>query len=316
MSSVPQSSANPCQVSSPCQQISFSERSTIVSPIHEVLMDDFPHWRLVDADIERLVTVPQEPVLTPEVKYSICFISEDNARRLRERLNSVTKARLSCSDALGAFLWMHVLRARNIDTKKYPKAKLSICVDARSRMTDQVVAPTYWGNFCEPNAVATLPTSFLCGENHAATEAPASSGEAPQAVDWNTRLPKAVLQVRAAIAAVDNTAVRRLVGILNHMPKATSLTWNVDRWPGPDMLIVGLNHMPFNNSYYGPELGTSEAARITIGTERGKPDGRCLLLPPRKRDGKGIEIALYYDVDTLERLRQSCAFGEFVEWRN
>lgn len=82
------------------------------------------------------------------------------------------------------------------------------------------------------------------------------------------------------------------------------------------MLIVGLNHMPFNNAYCGPELGTSEAARITIVTARGKPDGRCLLLSPRKRDGRGIEIALYYDVETLERLKESRGFGEFVEWRN
>lgn len=129
-------------------------------------------------------------------------------------------------------------------------------------------------------------------------------------------LATAASRVKQAIAAVDSTAVRRLVGILNQMEKATSLTWNVDRWPGPDMLIVCLNGAKFNHIDFGPALGCSEAARLTVGKPDGKPDGRCFIWPPTRRDGKGMEVMLQYDIATLERLRACEEFGEFFEWRN
>ena len=132
----------------------------------------------------------------------------------------------------------------------------------------------------------------------------------------NASLPTAALRVKQAIAAVDNSAVRRLVGILNQMSKSTSLTWNVDRWPGPDMLIVCLNGAKFNHVDFGPALGCSEATRLTVGAPDGKPDGRCFIWPPRKRDGRGLEVMMQYDANTLQRLKECAEFREFFEWRN
>ena len=129
-------------------------------------------------------------------------------------------------------------------------------------------------------------------------------------------LSAAAIRVKQAIAAVDSTAVRRLTGLLNQMDTATSLTWNVDRWPGPDMLIVCLNAAKFNHIDFGTLLGCSEASRFTIGKPDGKPDGRCFIWPPRHRDGKGMEVMLQYDVETLARLRACGEFGEYFEWRN
>lgn len=129
-------------------------------------------------------------------------------------------------------------------------------------------------------------------------------------------LSTAAFRVKQAIAAVDSTAVRRLVGLLNQMDTATSLTWNVDRWPGPDMLIVCLHGAKFNHIDFGTLLGCSEASRFTVGKPDGKPDGRCFILPPRHRDGNGIEVMLQYDVETLGRLKACGEFREFFEWRN
>jgi hypothetical protein len=129
-------------------------------------------------------------------------------------------------------------------------------------------------------------------------------------------LSTAASRIKQAIAAVDSTAVRRLVGLLNQMDKATSLTWNVDRWPGPDMLIVCLHGSKFNHINFGTLLGCSEASRFTVGKPDGRPDGRCFIWPPRHRDGKGIEVMLQYDVDTLRRLKACGEFREFFDWRN
>lgn len=129
-------------------------------------------------------------------------------------------------------------------------------------------------------------------------------------------LSTAAFRIKQAIAAVDSTAVRRLVGLLNQMDKATSLTWNVDRWPGPDMLIVCLQGSKFNHIDFGTLLGCSQASRFTVGKTHGKPDGRCFIWPPRHRDGKGIEVMLQYDVETLRRLKACGEFREFFERRN
>lgn len=133
---------------------------------------------------------------------------------------------------------------------------------------------------------------------------------------WNTNLSEASKRIRQALVAVDNTAVRRLVGLLNQMPKSTSLTWNVDRWPGPDMLIVCVNYHYYFHLDFGLAMGKPHGGRFSIGDTEGRPDGRCLLMPPRWQDGKGIEVALQYDLDTLERLQASKDFMEFFERRN
>jgi hypothetical protein len=172
-----------------------------------------------------------------------------------------------------------------------------------------------------------MPTRAFC---EAQTTAPSASSTAgPIAANLlqsnlstqattspSTTLATATARVKQAIAAVDCTAVRRLVGLLNQMDKATSLTWNVDRWPGPDMLIVWLNGSKFNHIDFGPALGCSEAFRCSIGKPDGRPDGRCFVWPPTHSDGRGMEVTLQYDVETLERLRTCGEFREFFDWRN
>lgn len=301
----------------PTLQPSMAERTTIVQPTEDAThLQDFPHWKLADDDKTFLNPVAYDSAPVP-VRYSIFFISEQNIQRLRKRVNTESNSNFSALDAACAFLWMHVVRARSPDPEVHPTSKLSITVDARTRMTDSQVANSYWGNFSEPNAVACLPTSFF-GTNALENMEDAKLRPVQKSLqqeDWRTKIPHAASKITQAIRAVDNVALRRLVGLLAQMPKATSLTWNVNRWPGPDMLIVCTNKLPLTTLQYG-SLGCSEAARITVGNTEEKPDGRCLLLPSRKSDGRGMEIALQYDLATLERLKDDAEFAEYMEWRN
>lgn len=283
-------------------------RPTVVSPDLDVKLEDFPDWMPALSEEDALKGTSYDPASLPKVKYATYFISAANIKRLRNKLRGIDGIVPSTIEAAGAFLWASVLQAREIDIERYPEAKLSITIDARTRMKDPIVSPMYWGNMSEPNAVARMPTKALC---RSFASVPGQSDES-----WRTTLPEVALRIKRAVAAVDNAAVRRLVGLLNQMPKATSLTWNVDRWPGPDMLIVCINKLLFNDLDFGPDLGFSEAFRFTVGDTEGKPDGRCLVLPPRRNDDGGLEIALQYDTDTLDRLRRSREFAEFFEWRN
>lgn len=101
-----------------------------------------------------------DPVLSPPVQFATYFISESNLVRLKQRLSADKERTPSATEAVCAFLWKHVVRARNIDCDKYPETKLSITVNTRSRMRNPVCSPAYWGNLSEPNAVSLLSTPY------------------------------------------------------------------------------------------------------------------------------------------------------------
>ncbi|KAF2756447.1 hypothetical protein EJ05DRAFT_517867 [Pseudovirgaria hyperparasitica] len=277
--------------------IDFSDRASIITPDPAASLQDLPDWKLVPPGEEFLNPTHYEVAALPKLRCAIYYISEDRIAKLRATM-SVGGRKPSVIESVGAALWMHVVRARNIDAKKYPEAKLSLTVNSRTRMSEPAISPTFWGNLCEPNAVARMHTAAFSESD-------------------TQFLPTAAQRIRGAIAAVDAPAVRRLVGLLSQLPKATSLTWNVDRWPGPDMLIVCLNSLPLNDLDFGSMLGNhSEAVRVQIGDIEGRPDGRCIVFPSRKCDGKGLEVMLQYDVDTLGRLEKDRSWGELFERRN
>ena len=149
---------------------------------------------------------------------------------------------------------------------------------------------------CEPNAVARMPTAAFSSKEF---------------------FTSATKQVRSAIQNVNASAVQRLAGVLVQLPKTTSITWNVNRWPGPDMLIVCLQSMQFTALDWGTDFGgCCEAFRVQIGDIEGKPDGRCIMFPPRKGDGQGLEVMLQYERSTLHRLDADRAFTRWFERRS
>lgn len=342
--------------------ISILDRKRVIDPEADVKLDQFPDWKLVQDRDAFLNPCDYDLESSPPVQFATYFISEKRLEELRQRLSSDTGHGPNITEAVCAFLWKHVVKARNIDCEQYPETKLSVTVNTRPNMRNPICSPVYWGNLSEPNAVslllhilrvsswpltqsmlqvARMPTRQFCEEPsifsmhlpHSASGGdtdssivsadlateifePAHVNAARERAATLRPLSIAASRIKQAIAAVDSTAVRRLVGLLNQMDKATSLTWNVDRWPGPDMLIVCLHGSKFNHIDFGTILGCSEASRFTVGKPDGKPDGRCFIWPPRHRDGKGIEVMLQYDVETLQRLKACGEFREFFEWRN
>lgn len=295
-------------VSKPTSPIHFLERSGVVEGDQGVTLEEFPHWKLAEDTTKFLNPTVYKASDVSTFEYATYFISAEKLALLRSRISAKSpETKLGTTEALAAFLWRHVIVARDIDPQKYPEAKLSITIDARGRMKNPDVPSTYWGNFAEPNAVAKLPVASLRGD---------SSLSSTSEHFTSTIYPEAARHIQKAIAAVDDKAVRRLVGLLNHMPKSTTLTWNVNRYPGPDMLIVCVHGHRYNDIYFGQELGHPSALRATVGDTEGKPDGRCLILPPRRADGKGLEIALQYDSNTLKRLEDNIEFAEFFVRRN
>lgn len=276
------------------------DRSSVVEGEQGVDLEDFPDWKLTETSSTFLNPTDYKAAEVQSVEHGIFSISAAKLSLIKDHvLKGATNAKLSTTEAVCAFLWRHVVLARQIDHHKYPEAKLSITVDARERMENPPLPSNYWGNFAEPNAVARASVARLQNEE-----------------DGGKVYVELATNVKRAIAAVNNKAVRRLVGILNQMPKSTSLTWNVDRYPGPDMLIVCLQAHRYNDIYFGRDLGYPSAFRVTVGDTEGKPDGRCIILPPRHAEGHGLELILQYDSCTLERLESNPEFSKFFVRRN
>ncbi|KAM0082209.1 hypothetical protein ACKRZS_005577 [Fusarium odoratissimum] len=276
------------------------DRSSVVEGEQGVVLEDFPDWKLTETSSTFLNPTDYKVAEVQSVEHGIFSISAAKLSLLKDHvLKGATNTKLSTTEAVCAFLWRHVVLARQIDHHKYPEAKLSITVDARERMENPPLPSNYWGNFAEPNAVARASVARLQNEE-----------------DGGKVHVELATSVKRAIAAVNNKAVRRLVGILNQMPKSTSLTWNVDRYPGPDMLIVCLQAHRYNDIYFGRDLGYPSAFRVTVGDTEGKPDGRCIILPPRHAEGHGLELILQYDSCTLERLESNSEFSKFFVRRN
>ncbi|KAH7142066.1 hypothetical protein EDB81DRAFT_653803 [Dactylonectria macrodidyma] len=296
-------------MSKPTSPIPFLERNSVVEGDQGVTLEEFPNWKLAEDAAGFLNPTDYEASEISTFEYATYFISAEKLALLKSRIsNKVPDVRLSTTDILGAFLWRHVILARKIDPQRYPEAKLSITVDSRGRMENPTVPSNYWGNFAEPNAVAKLPVASL--------QKGSSSSSSASDRAWGIIYSEAARRIHGAIAAVNDKAVRRLVGLLNQMPKATTLTWNVNRYPGPDMLIVCIQAHRFNDIHFGREIGYPSATRCTVGDTEGKPDGRCMILPPRRADGRGLEIMLQYDSMTLKRLENNIEFKDFFVRRN
>lgn len=287
--------------------ITTLDREAVVEGDDGVTLEAMPNWKLAESSASFLNPTVYTPSEVADFENAIYYISADNLALLKYHISSGNPdVRFGTTVSLSAFLWRHVLLARNIDPREYPETRLSITIDARERMKGPSVPSNYWGNFSEPNAVAKITVTGLKGQH-----LPFASAEHRSDIYLEP-----ARRIKRAITMVDDTAVRRLVGLLNHMPKSTTLTWNVNRYPGPDMLIVCIQTHTFNDIYFGKELNYPSAMRCTIGDTEGKPDGRCMILPPRRGDGGGLEVAMQYDTRTLRRLENDIEFSRFFIRRN
>jgi hypothetical protein len=134
--------------------ISLLDRKSVINPEADVILGDFPDWKLVQETDQFLNPCDYDPTKSPPVRFATYFVSEDNLRSLRQSQSTESGHAPSSTEAVCAFLWKHVVIARGTDCVKYPETKLSVTVNTRTRMTDPICSPAYWGNLSEPNAVS------------------------------------------------------------------------------------------------------------------------------------------------------------------
>jgi hypothetical protein len=130
------------------------DRKSVINPEGDVLLGEFPDWKLVQDTDDFLNPCDFDPTKSPPVQFATYFMSEDKLRLLKQGQSTASGDTPSSTDAVCAFLWKHVVIARGIDCDRYPETKLSVTVNTRMRMKNPICSPAYWGNLSEPNAVS------------------------------------------------------------------------------------------------------------------------------------------------------------------
>jgi hypothetical protein len=131
----------------------LSNRVAIFNPTPSGTVCDFPGWKLA-CEGETVSGVSRYDIHQyPSVKFASYFISAANISRLIAMLSTGSAQGPSPTEAICAFIWRNVVKARNINADEFPESRLSIPVNTRTRMQDPLCSPRYWGNLSEPNAV-------------------------------------------------------------------------------------------------------------------------------------------------------------------
>lgn len=113
--------------------ISILDRKRVIDPEVDVKLDQFPDWELAQDRDAFLKSCDYDPESSPPVQFATYFISEKRLEELRQRLSSDTGYGPNMIEAVCAFLWKHVVKARNIDCERYPETKLSVTVNTRPK---------------------------------------------------------------------------------------------------------------------------------------------------------------------------------------
>jgi len=169
---------------------------------------------------------------------STWHFSAEGLLLLKQELSS-DRSRFTQSEAVSALIWKRLSIARTLHRSSAKYSLLSLVCDYRSRLRPPFAAD-FIGNICEPNACVRLSCSELCSE----------SGET---------LGRIAESIKEAYERMDDNAARAFVGLLKSLPAATDLTRDLDRFPGPDLVICDMSGMKDLDQDWGPNLGAQSA---------------------------------------------------------
>ena len=89
--------------------ISFLDRKSVINPEADVLLGDFPDWKLVHDHDAFLNPCDYDPTQSPPVQFATYFASEDKLRRLKQSQSAESGKAPSSTEAVCAFLWKTLL---------------------------------------------------------------------------------------------------------------------------------------------------------------------------------------------------------------
>jgi hypothetical protein len=185
----------------------------------------------------------------------------------------------STNDALLAFLWTHMIRARNPPAET--TSMLCLAADIRPR-TDPPLPASYLGNASVPVVTKRFSAPALAAE----------SG-----------LKEAAAAIRASIAAVDARRVARSVGLIASRADPTDYKYTFNYFLGPDVVSTSWTRFGVYDRSWGA-LGKPDSFRIP-----GEGADGVVIVLPALRDG-GLEVVAGLEDGAMGRLLEDKEFLE------
>jgi hypothetical protein len=200
-------------------------------------------------------------------------------------------AQFTQSEAVSALIWKHLSRARQLDQGATPGATslFTTRVDYRGR-ANPPLDDDFVGNINEPNARSRVLLDEVCSE------------PTPRSLAVLAR------EIRTAIAALDEKAMRDFIGLVNLLPAVTDLTWSYNTYPGPDLGVTDLSGLDTQHFDWGGPIGLPACVRS------GSREKGLAYILPQDRDG-GIEVQLQCESEAAERLKADEAFTQYALFR-
>lgn len=229
------------------------------------------------------------PVRDPPVISSLFSFSAEALTEIKAMARpSQSGAWVSTNDALVAFLWRHVMRARFPSSKSEGESteRNSNVVVALDGRKDLSISPTYIGNVLF-HCFTELPINMV--------------GSA------NTHLGDIAIKVRQTVNGARNeTLLKKVIGLAATHPDCQTIKYANDNL-GPDLYVTSWIDLPFYKLDWGV-LGKTEFFRI--------PDRQfeslCCILPAK--DGV-VQLITSMEEGHSNRLRGDAEFTRFASIR-
>ena len=196
---------------------------------------------------------------------------------------------VSTNDALVAFLWRHVMRARfpwsmeGAQNGNKDESNVIVALDGRK---DLSLPPSYIGN-CLFHCFTDLPISYIGGKD--------------------TALGAIALSIRKTInKSREKKLLIDVVALAATIPNCQTIRYGGDNL-GKDVYTTSWTDLPFYRLNWGP-LGKTDFFRI--------PDRQfeslCCILPPRHGDGV-VDVIISMEDEHGVRLRKDRDFAQFAK---
>ncbi|KAJ8063561.1 hypothetical protein OCU04_007433 [Sclerotinia nivalis] len=199
-------------------------------------------------------------------------------------------SRISTHDALVAFLWRHILRARLNSNDKIPQDKKSMLAVAVNGRKELSIPESHIGNVIFESISSYSIRDVLSGQ--------ASLAQLAKTIRQNlNKNKKLFLEGVACASSIPNQAL-------------STLRYLIDDFVSQDILTTSWVKMPYYSMEWGPAFSDNGGYIDFFRMPEGQfPGGNCIF--PRKRNGD-VEVVLNMKEEQMRRLISDKEFLEMA----
>jgi len=243
----------------------------------------------------------ETPASSEPMATSIFYISKGDFAAMKKEASAgqgsaddVSKP-ITANDALMAFLWQAIMRARfppeTLSPADNTEAILDSTFDGRGTFSSQL-PPAYIGN------VVLMSTATM---------------QLRDLVDRSASIAGPSRSVRQALSGIDTRVAHEAFTLADSLPDYTNITYPFATFAGCELCITSLVNFPAYELQFGASFA-NDGRPVSFRPPRSEFAAicrRCMALP--KRQGGGFEVLIAIFASEMERLLQDASFTRWAK---